>query len=174
MFHLRTLLGASAALLLAGAAQASEGASPDGPMATAGASGAPPSVAAETRPGPAADPRTAEPATPGRAMTTDEQIDAFIRSSPTAAPSPDEMAAFEDFEPERRVRGSFEVGVGSHGYRHAGVRAHYPVGKNGHVSVAVGSTRGRGVGLGCVGGPFAGPLAGPLGPFDGPACYAPW
>lgn len=158
---------AALALALAGAAQATE--APDGPMATAGASGAPPSSQAplQTTAGPAAP-----VAPPGPPRSTAEQIDDFIRSSPAARPSPDEMAAMDEAEiaPDRRVHGTVEVGVGTHGYRHVGVTAHYPVGKTGHVSVAVGSTRGRGA-LGYCGGPFAGPAIGPLdGPY-GPGCF---
>lgn len=180
MTRLRTSPGASAAVLLAAAflagavlagLPAGTAFASDGPMATAGASGAPP-AAVETAQAPVrqvAAPAPA-PAAPSRPLTTAEQIDAFIKGSPAATPSPDEMAALDEgLEPDRRVHGAFEVGVGTHGYRHAQVEAHYPVGKTGHVSVAVGSTRGRGVvGLGC-----PGPLGPPPGPFDGRGC-APW
>lgn len=156
----RRLTMAALALAFAGAAQAAE--APDGPMSTAGASGAPPAAPAEIQ----ATTAPVPPAAPARPLSTAEQIDDFIRSSPAAQPSPEEMAAMDDaaIEPDRRVHGTFEVGVGTQGYRHASVTAHYPVGKTGHVSVAVGTTRGRGA-LGYCGG---GPFAGPMGPLDGP------
>ncbi|WP_309092129.1 hypothetical protein [Phenylobacterium sp.] len=160
---------AAFALALAGAAQAAE--APDGPMATAGASGAPPTAAAEVQTtAPPIVPAAATPPAPPR--STAEQIDDFIRSSPAAQPSPEEMAAMDEaeIEPERRVRGSFEVGVGTHGYRHARVTAHYPVGKSGHVSVAVGTTRGRGA-LGYCMGPYGAPAMGPLDAPFAPDCF---
>lgn len=144
----RTSLGVVAALSLGGTALA---ANEDGPMATAGASGSPP--AATQAVAQVEAPAPARPQAPP--MTTAEQIDAFIKGSPAAAPSPDEMAAMDEgLEPDRQVHGSVEVGVGTHGYRHARVEAHYPVGKTGHVSVAVGTTRGRGL------------YYGPYGPWD--------
>lgn len=154
------------ALMLAGAAWAE---TPDGPMTTAGASGAPPMASSDVQ---TTAPAARAPApTPGRSLSTAEQIDDFIRTSPAAQPSPEEMAAMDEgIEEERRVHGTVELGIGTHGYRHGSVTAHYPVGKNGHVSVAVGSTRGRGV-LGYCGG---GPFAGPMGPLDGPGCYGGW
>jgi len=163
----RRVTFAAFALALAGAAQAAE--APDGPMATAGASGAPPSAQAQVQTTAAPHAPAAAPAAP---RSTAEQIDDFIRSSPAARPSPEEMAAMDEaeIEPDRRVHGTVEVGVGTHGYRHVGVTAHYPVGKTGHVSVAVGSTRGRGA-LGYCSGPFAAPVMGPLdGPY-GPNCF---
>lgn len=163
----RVTIAATVMLALAGAAQAAE--APDGPMTTAGASGAPPTAQAEVQ-ATAARPASAPLAGPPR--STAEQIDDFIRSSPAAEPSPEEMAAMDEAEidPDRRVHGTLEVGVGSHGYRHAGVTAHYPVGKSGHVSVAVGTTRGRGA-LGYCSGPFGARVAGPLdGPY-GPGCF---
>jgi hypothetical protein len=164
----RTTLGLVAALAFGSGAMAGE----DGPMATAGASGSPP-VSVDA---PATAPVGRQPTTPlTTPMTTSEQIDAFIRSSPAAGPSPEEMAALDEAEPERRVHGSVEVGVGTHGYRHASVEAHYPVGKTGHVSVAVGTTRGKGLAGACPGGALGGPYGGGLTPFPGPAgCYAPW
>lgn len=163
----RTILGLVAALSLSGVAAAGD----DGPMATAGASGSPP-VSLE-RPAPAAKaPTVAGIAAP---VTTADQIDAFIRSSPAAGPSPEEMAALDEAEPDRRAHGAVEVGVGTHGYRHASVEAHYPVGKTGHVSVAVGATRGKGMIGACPGGALGGPYGGGLAPFPGPqGCYAPW
>ncbi|MCR5873027.1 hypothetical protein LRS10_01730 [Phenylobacterium sp. J426] len=162
---LGTTLGLAAALSLGGGALAND----DGPMATAGASGSPPTGAE-----PPARERVAPHAAPARPMTTEEQIDAFIRSSPAAAPSVEEMAALDE-APERQVHGSVEVGVGTHGYRHARVEAHYPMGKTGHLSVAVGTTRGKGLVGACPGGALGGPYGGGLAPFPGPqGCHAPW
>lgn len=169
-FRTSMALGALAALLAAAPAPGAVAAeAPDGPMATAGASGSPPAaveVVAAAAAAPVAAPAQAPTPgrTPARPMSTAEQIDDFLKSSPAAAPSEDEMAALDEgLEPERRVHGSVEVGVGTHGYRHASVEAHYPVGKTGHVSVAVGTTRGRGVVAPCYG-PYS-------GPFGGPGCW---
>lgn len=162
------------ALMLAGPALAE---APDGPMATAGASGAPPAASSEVQA--TAPAKRAETPAPYRPRSTAEQIDDFIRTSPAAQPSPEEMAAMDadgpgGLEEERRVHGRVELGIGTHGYRHGSVTAHYPVGKSGHVSVAVGSTRGRGALGYCGGGPFSGPM-GPLdGPMGGPGCYGGW
>ena len=153
-----TMSLALAAALAAGAAAAHD----DGPMATAGASGAPPTVSMRETPA-----ERQSPAASSRPLSTAEQIDAFIKGSPAAGPSPEEMAGMDAaLAPERKVHGSVEVGVGTHGYRHGRVEAHYPLGETGQVSVAVGATRGRGLHPGCLG-----PMAGPL---DGPACLGAW
>ncbi|MFN3583364.1 hypothetical protein [Phenylobacterium sp.] len=141
--------------LAGGTALASE---TEGPMATAGASGAPPVVTGEAAPA-----RTEAPE-PARAapMTTAEQIDAFIKNSPAAKV---EAGALADaaITPDRRVHGEVSVGVGTHGYRSVHVRTEAPIGKSGWISLSAGQTEGRGLYPGCYG-------PGAVGPWDGPGC----
>ncbi|MFN9928216.1 MAG: hypothetical protein ACK53I_14895 [Phenylobacterium sp.] len=82
--------------------------------------------------------------TPAPAMSTADQIDAWLRSSP-ALMAPDLNAeprnmAFDD----RKLHGEVTVGVGTRGQRHLSMRATAPVGESGRVSVAFGETRGPG------------------------------
>jgi hypothetical protein len=82
--------------------------------------------------------------TPAPAMSTADQIDAWLRSSP-ALMAPDLNAeprnmAFDD----RKLHGEVTVGVGTRGHRHLSMRATAPVGESGRVSVAFGETRGPG------------------------------
>jgi hypothetical protein len=83
-------------------------------------------------------------ATPAPAMSTADQIDAWLRSSPTLqAPDLDAEPrglAFND----GKLHGEVTVGVGTRGYRHVSMRATAPIGESGRVSVAFGETRGRG------------------------------
>ena len=82
--------------------------------------------------------------TPAPAMSTADQIDAWLRSSPAlAAPDLDvepRNMAFDD----RKLHGEVTIGVGTRGYRHVSMRATAPVGESGRVSVAFGETRGPG------------------------------
>lgn len=157
-----TLLAALVgAVAMAGAAGAAE--APDGPMATAGASGSPPTPAAAGAAPARAD---APSAPPMRPMTTAQQIDDFLASSPAARIEADELAEAgfaPGIPPERRVHGEVSVGVGSHGYRSVHARVAGPVGKNAWVSVQAGQTEGRGLYPGCYG-------PGRMGPWDGPGC----
>lgn len=80
-------------------------------------------------------------------MTTAEQIDAFIRSSPAASPrAPGEVDGVVQRD-DRQVHGEVSVGVGTGGYRSVYLRTEMPVGENGRVSLAFEDTRyGRGGG----------------------------
>lgn len=98
------------------------------------------------------------PAGGAGAPSTAAQIEEYLRASPAAAPPRDEAA---DLQPERRVRGEVEVGVGTGGYRHVSGRIDAPLGKNGHVSIAAGKTEGRGLVLACPGSGLA--VEDPLG-----------
>lgn len=81
---------------------------------------------------------TAPPETP---LTTDQQIDAYLRSSPALTlPSEEEIDALQE-ERERKVHGEVSVSVGSHGYRDFYARSDMPVGETGTLSLAVRDTR---------------------------------
>lgn len=100
------------------------------------------------------------------ALSTAEQIDAFLKSSPVRDlprdDAPDGVVPRED----RKPHGEISVGVGTGGYRSIYGRTEIPVGENGRVSLAFENTR-NGYGRGYYGGPYgAGPgygLAAPLG-----------
>lgn len=97
------------------------------------------------------------------AVTTSEQIDAFIRSSPAASVAePGEVNGVVARD-DRKVHGEVSVGVGTGGYRSVYVRTDMPVGETGRVSLAFEDTRyGRG------GGPYGyHPYAHGAGAFAG-------
>lgn len=97
------------------------------------------------------------------AVTTSEQIDAFIRSSPAASVAePGEVNGVVSRD-DRKVHGEVSVGVGTGGYRSVYVRTDMPVGETGRVSLAFEDTRyGRG------GGPYGyHPYAHGAGAFAG-------
>lgn len=95
-------------------------------------------------------------------MSTAEQIDAFIKSSPLPDPrrieALDGVVAGEDGKPH----GEVGVAVGTGGYRSIYGRTDIPVGKNGRVSLAFEDTRNGygygGYGRGWYGGPYGGAL----------------
>lgn len=77
-------------------------------------------------------------------LTTEQQIDAYLRTSPTLSlPSEDEIDALQE-ERERKVHGEVGVAVGSHGYREVYARSDFPVGKTGTLSLAVRDSRFKG------------------------------
>jgi len=152
-------LTAICALCAWGTAFAAE---PDGPMASAGASGSPPVATAEAAPARTPAPEAARATPTTTPMTTAEQIDAFIKGSPAARVEAEELADAA-ITPDRRVHGEVSVGVGTHGYRSVHMRTEMPVGKNGWISLSAGQTEGRGLYPGCYG-------PGPAGPWDGPGC----
>lgn len=84
----------------------------------------------------------AEVATPTAApLTTEQQIDAFLRTSPAVSlPSEAEIDALQE-ERARQVHGEVSLSVGSRGYRDAYARSDIPVGKTGTLSLAVRDTR---------------------------------
>ncbi|WP_296597985.1 hypothetical protein [Phenylobacterium sp.] len=134
------LLAASAALALAAPALASE---PDAPVATATKTEAP--------------------------LTTAEQIDAFIKSSParTQRQSADDAVDGVVARDDRKPHGEVSVAVGTGGYRSVYARTDIPVGETGRISLAVEDSRGRGFGRGWYGGPYA---PGSLGLADRQRC----
>jgi hypothetical protein len=76
--------------------------------------------------------------------TTEDQIDAYLRTSPALSlPSDEEIDALQE-ERERKVHGEVAVAVGSHGYRDVYARSDFPVGKAGTLSVAVRDSRFKG------------------------------
>lgn len=120
-----------------------------------------PALAAE----PDAPVATAQPGAPP--VSTAEQIDAFIKSSPARDARRADDAAVDGViaGEDRKPHGEIGVGVGTGGYRSVYGRTEIPVGKNGRVSLAFEDTRnGYGYGRGWYGGPYG---AGPLG-FGGP------
>jgi hypothetical protein len=129
------LSAASFGAALAGPVLAAPVTSDDEVIATAQAK---PTAQALTATAPAAP-----PATPSRPMTTQEQIAAFITTSP--GPELDDgprglVPADRDEDGKRKVHGSMGVSVGTGGYRSAYASALFPVGENTTVGVAVSKT----------------------------------
>ncbi|HEX3363707.1 hypothetical protein [Phenylobacterium sp.] len=116
-------LAALAALALAGASQAAE---PEA-VATAPASG------------------------PSAPVTTADQIDNYLKTSPALALPKDALGGVVSGDAPRQVHGVVDVSVGSNGYRSAFVASEIPVGKTGTATIAVGETRFNGRGF--AGGP---------------------
>lgn len=102
-----------------------------GPISTA----PPLDPAAAGLPAPLVSPKAATT----KALTTDEQITAFIRNAP---PSPwRNDASLMDETQFRQVHGQVGVSVGTGGYRSAYAQADIPVGQTGLLSVAVAESR---------------------------------
>lgn len=85
---------------------------------------------------------TTKPASSGKALTTDEQITAWVRDAPQlnhAAPAGDGDTNLQaDGTPApRQVHGSAGVSVGSNGYSSAYVSSLIPVGKDSTLGIAV-------------------------------------
>ncbi|MCC7268173.1 MAG: hypothetical protein IT546_12675 [Caulobacteraceae bacterium] len=77
-------------------------------------------------------------------QSTEDQIDAYLRSSPALSlPSDEEIDALQEAR-ERKVHGEVAVAVGSHGYRDVYARSDFPVGKTGTLSLAVRDSRFKG------------------------------
>lgn len=91
-------------------------------------------------------------------VSTADQIDRFIRTSPVPDLPKDGAAGVTTSEPRdrsglRAVHGFVDVGVGTGGYRSVYGLAQMPLGENGSLTVAAGETRGRGyLGYGLYGG----------------------
>lgn len=85
----------------------------------------------------AAEEPVAPSITGARAMSTDEQIAAWIGASPAAPMDMGDAPLDYDapFEPERRIRGEVSAAIGTHGYQAFGVGVSIPVGENGMVSL---------------------------------------
>jgi hypothetical protein len=94
---------------------------------------------AEAAPAPAAPEAT-------RPLTTQEQIDAWLKASPVKTTASDgayplNLSRDDDTGPiKRKVHGSVEVGVGTGGYRHMSATALFPVGETGTLGVSVAQT----------------------------------
>lgn len=90
----------------------------------------------------AADPEPVATAQPGRGapMSTAEQIDQFLKTSPAAELPQDTLGVTPGSEP-RKIRGEAGVSAGSGGYRSGYVRSDIPVGQTGTVGIAVGETK---------------------------------
>jgi hypothetical protein len=108
----------------------------------------------------AGTPRAAEPeavATAPAGPGVAEQIDAYLRTSPTLALPKHGPAGVTSGEEPRKVHGVVDLAVGSNGYRSAYVRSELPVGKTGTLSIAVGESRFNGRGYyGGYGGAYGG------------------
>lgn len=122
--------------LLALALATSEG--PDGVVATAPATPAPPLTAASV-PAAAADTpsTTLQSATPHN-LTTDEQIARWIdRRDPTQPAFIEQEGPVDD----RQMHGEVSAGIGTGGYRDVGVWMSIPVGENGRVDLSFSETK---------------------------------
>jgi len=74
-------------------------------------------------------------------MTTGEQIDAYIKSSPALdAKAPGEVAGVVARD-DRKVHGMVSVGIGTGGYRSVYLETDMPVGENGRVRLAFEDTK---------------------------------
>ena len=102
-------------------------------------------------------------------LTTAEQIDNYLKTSPALRLPADGASGATSSEEARKTHGEVEIAVGTGGYRSAYARADMPVGKTGVVSLAVQESRfnGRGgprgyqnLGLGFAFGEAAAPLDG--------------
>jgi hypothetical protein len=98
-------------------------------------------------------------------MSTAEQIDAFIKSSPVPDARRDDALDGVVAAEDRKPHGEVGVAAGTGGYRSVYGRTEFPVGKTGRVSLAFqDSHNDYGYGRGWYGGAYG---AGPLG-FGGP------
>lgn len=131
-------------------------------LALGGPAPAAPASATATDQVPIATPRVQPPPVPSREaipqapkptpslapMTTDEQIAAFLRASPTTPwQAAERLDALSD-APVREIHGEAGVAVGTGGFRSAYVQSDIPVGRNGTLSLFVQQTQGRGHGYG--------------------------
>ncbi|MCI3130779.1 hypothetical protein [Phenylobacterium aquaticum] len=83
------------------------------------------------------------PVVPQAPMSTDAQIDAFIRSAPSTPWSNYAPLTGQDIEVKRQIHGQAGVAVGTGGYRSAFVQTDIPIGETGMLSVAVSESRGE-------------------------------
>ena len=82
-------------------------------------------------------------------MSTSEQIDAYLRASPTTSWQDAEALDRQESGPEREIRSQVGAAVGTGGYRSAYVQSDIPVGRDGNLSIFVQPTQGgRGHGYG--------------------------
>lgn len=120
---------------LSATAQAASASSADQePIATARV--APSPTSAPAMPASAVDKPPAAP------MTTSEQIDAYLRASPTTPWADAEALDRQEGRPERQIHGQVGVAVGTGGYRSAYVQSDIPLGRDGNLSIFVQQTQG--------------------------------
>jgi len=121
--------------------------------ASANAAEQEPIATARVAPSPTNPPVTLAPSAakpPSAPMTTSEQIDAFLRASPTTPWQDAEALDRQEDRPPRQIHGQVGVAVGTGGYRSAYVQSDIPVGRDGNLSIFVQETQGgRGHGYGC-------------------------
>lgn len=67
----------------------------------------------------------------GAPLSTGQQIDQYLATSPAVRPAPDDGSALG----ERRIRGEVSVGVGTNGYRSGSVSAVIPLGETGTLAL---------------------------------------
>ena len=93
---------------------------------------------------PAAAGEPVAPSITPRAMTTDEQIAAWIGAAPAAQVDMGEGPLDYDapFEPERRIRGQVSAAIGSHGHQAFGVDVSIPLGESGTVNLHYSQSKG--------------------------------
>lgn len=114
-------------------------------------------------------PAVPAPSAPSRPMTTDEQIAAYLATSPALTPESDGpvgvTAASAAEQPKRQIHGAMGATIGTGGYRSGYVSTLIPLGETGTLGIAVEQTdfgdnvvygrgygRGYGHGLGGYGG----------------------
>ena len=141
------------AALIAGPALAAE---PDELVTTA--------PAAATGPAVASDAAVVAPSVAAAPVTTAEQIDDFIKTSPWRAADNgdaaiDGVVARED----RKPHGEVSVSVGTGGYRSVYARTEMPVGDSARIALAFEDTRFGRNGRGYYGGPYGNPYGGLYG-----------
>lgn len=76
-------------------------------------------------------------------VSTNVQIEAFIRGAPSTPWSNYASLTVQDIEVKRQIHGQAGVAVGTGGYRSAFVRADIPIREAGMLSVAVSESRGQ-------------------------------
>ena len=93
---------------------------------------------------PAAGETAAPSITAPRAMTTDQQIAAWIGASPAAPMETGDGPLDYDapFETERRIRGQVSAAIGTHGYQAFGVDVSMPLGENGFARLHYSESKG--------------------------------
>jgi hypothetical protein len=104
------------------------------------------------------------------AISTADQIDAYLKSSPALDAKADGAVDGVVARDDRKVHGEVSVGIGTGGYRSVYVRSEVPVGDNGRLSLAFEDTKyGRNAPYRFYGGPYGG-HPGALGVVDRQRC----
>lgn len=77
-------------------------------------------------------------------LSTPQQIDQYLASSPAVSSAADpyrQGLAATDADGKRRIHGAISLGVGTGGYRSGSVSAVFPVGETGVVALSYGQTK---------------------------------